>query len=83
MRGALKRLGYDQEGLDPMEQRYVALLRESAVPVPLGRLARMLGASAQTLVQHLEPHLFRQGLVQMTARGREAVGYAAFRSVGT
>lgn len=72
VRRALERLGYDKEGLDPTEQRYIATLRESTAPIPLGRLARMLGASARTLVEHLEPHLFRRGLVQMTARGREA-----------
>ncbi len=70
---ALTRLGYNAEGLEPAEQQYLAVLRASSEPIPLGRLARMLGASAQTLVQTLEPFLFRRGLVRMTARGRVAV----------
>jgi len=70
---ALTRLGYDREGLDPGEQRYLELLRASPAPVPLGRLARMLGQSARTLTAYVEPHLCRLGLVQVTARGRMAV----------
>jgi len=70
---ALGRLGYDREGLEPAEQRYLAILRQSPVPIPLGRLARMLGSSRRTLLRHLEPFLFRRGLVRMTARGRVAV----------
>ena len=83
VQGALRRLGYDGEALDPTEQRYLGLLRESAVPIPLGRLARMLGASARTLAEHLEPHLFRRGLVRMTAQGRQAVRLAPIAGYGT
>jgi len=69
---SLARMGYDDDGLDPMEQRYLALLHASRRPVPLGRLARMLGASVRTLIEHVEPFLFRRGLIQMTPRGRTA-----------
>ncbi|MDJ0974132.1 MAG: AAA family ATPase [Planctomycetota bacterium] len=69
----LDALGYDDRGLDPIEQRYLAELGRSRGPMPLGRLARILGASARTLVEHVEPYLFHLGLVQMTARGRLAV----------
>ncbi len=70
--GALTRLGYDPEGLDPTEHRYVEVLRESRTPVPLSRLSRMLGASPGTLVEHVEPYLFERGLVHMTLGGRAA-----------
>jgi len=70
--GALARLGYDRDGLAPAEQQYMAVLRESSDPIPLGRLARLLGSSARTLLRHLEPPLFRRGLVRMTPRGRTA-----------
>ena len=68
----LDRLGFDSEGLEPTEQRYLSLLRGSRHPVPLGRLARMLGTSARTLLEHVEPFLFRRGLVEMSERGRKA-----------
>jgi Holliday junction DNA helicase RuvB len=67
---ALARLGYDRQGLTPDDRRYLALLAQSRRPVPLGRLARMLGASPRTVETRLEPHLFRLGLVETTPRGR-------------
>ena len=70
---ALVRLGYDRDGLDPAEQRYLAVLRESPVPVPVGRLARLLGMTVRTLLRHLEPFLFHRDLVRVTPRGRVAV----------
>ena len=68
----LARLGYDEDGLDPLEQRYVEVLRESSRPVPLSRLARVLGTTTRTLIEHVEPWLFRCGLVRMTPAGRTA-----------
>lgn len=64
--------------LDPSERRYLALLRESRRPVPLGRLSRMLGTSMSTLIEHVEPFLFRRGLVHMTPSGREAANVRRF-----
>ena len=72
MERTLARLGYDEDGLDPLEQRYVEVLRESSRPVPLSRLARVLGTTTRTLIEHVEPWLFRCGLVQMTPGGRTA-----------
>ncbi len=74
---ALTCLGYDQDGLDATEQRYVEVLRQSRVPVPLSRLSRILGASPSTLLEHVEPHLFERGLVRMTIAGRTASPYLA------
>jgi Holliday junction DNA helicase RuvB len=69
----LTRLGYDALGLEPLEQRYVSLLRRSLAPVPIARLARVLGASVRTLLRDVEPILFRMGLLEVTPRGRTAV----------
>jgi Holliday junction DNA helicase RuvB len=66
----LDRLGFDAHGLEPLEQRYVSLLRRSLEPVPLARLARVLGASVRTLLRDVEPFLFRLGLLEVTPRGR-------------
>ena len=71
--GALGSLGYDESGLHVEERRYLDVLRGSPVPVPLHRLARLLGASARTLIEHLEPHLFHRDLVRATPRGRVAM----------
>ena len=68
----LARLGYDEDGLDLLEQRYLEALRESPTPVPLSRLARVLGTTPQTLIEHVEPWLFRCGLVRLTPGGRTA-----------
>jgi Holliday junction DNA helicase RuvB len=73
--GALARLGYDGEGLDQGERRYLQVLRESPVPVPLSRLARMLGTTPGALAEHVEPWLFLRGLVRMTPGGRTAGSY--------
>jgi Holliday junction DNA helicase RuvB len=69
---SLEGLGYDAEGLDPGERRYVELLRESPTPVPLSRLSRMLGVTPRTLIEHVEPWLFERDLVRMTRGGRAA-----------
>lgn len=66
----LARLGLDAEGLDLAEQRYLGLLRRSPAPVPLARLAGMLGESPRTLRECLEPSLVLRGLLRITTRGR-------------
>ncbi len=71
----LRALGYDDDGLEPAERRYLDVLRESRGPVSLSRLARMLGESPSTVSRHLEPRLFRRGLVHMTPHGRIAAIY--------
>ena len=67
---ALSRLGYDEHGLDAGEQRYLAVLGESPTPVPLSRLARALGTTPRSLVEHVEPWLFIRGFARMTPGGR-------------
>ena len=69
-RRMLERLGYDAAGLSAEERRYLGLLRRSRDPIPLGRLARMLGMSARTLLDDIEPWLCRWGLVRIGPRGR-------------
>jgi Holliday junction DNA helicase RuvB len=66
----LARLGFDQMGLEPLEQRYVAELRHRRGPVAVARLARVLGASVRTLLRDVEPFLFRRGLIEIGPGGR-------------
>jgi holliday junction DNA helicase RuvB len=69
----LLRLGYDAQGLAPLEQRYLALLQRLHRPVSLARLALTLGTDAQTLERFVEPRLFELGLIDVTPRGRVAL----------
>jgi Holliday junction DNA helicase RuvB len=67
----------DDQGLGPLEQKYLAALAEGASR--LNVLASMLGLPARTLAVVTEPFLIRAGLVvkddggrrQLTANGRE------------
>jgi Holliday junction DNA helicase RuvB len=69
---ALRNLGYDADDLDARERQYLALLRASPLPIPLSRLARALGTTAQTITECVEPWLFARGLVRTTLGGRVA-----------
>ena len=66
----LSLLGMDEDGLTELEQRYLATLVQASAPVPLRRLARLLGESPRTLAEDIEPELFRRRLVEMRPGGR-------------
>jgi len=68
----LTRLGYDEQGLAPLEQRYLTTLRATLRPVPLKRLAALLGAAVSTLLRDVETVLFGRGLIDVTPHGRIA-----------
>ncbi len=76
-----EQLGFDPEGRTRDERRYLTVLDRERVPVPLSRLARELGMSEKTIVERIEPFLFRRGYVRMTPRGREFVSRYAVRLV--
>ncbi len=40
------------------------------MPVPLSRLARTLGTTPRSLIEHVEPWLFTRGFARMTPGGR-------------
>ena len=71
----LHHMGYDAGGLDPGERRYLEVLRQSAAPVPLSRLACILGTTPRALMEHVEPWLFLSRFVRMTPAGREATSW--------
>jgi Holliday junction DNA helicase RuvB len=66
---ALKRLGIDEQGLDPLDRAYLEALAGHG-PVGLSRLAALLGVDAGVLLRDHEPHLFRLGLATTTPAGR-------------
>ena len=71
----LPALGVDRgEGppLLPDERRYLQILRSSRGPMSVRRIAGLLGTTVDTVVDLIEPHLFRHGLATTTPRGRMA-----------
>lgn len=75
--------GVDSLGFDPVEQRYLKLLKESQGPVRLNVLATHLGLPKQT-IEMFERDFIRLGLItkgdkgrSLTPKGMEHVGGAA------
>ena len=62
--------GVDGIGLDPLEQRYLRLLAESASPVRLNVLATTLGLPRRTIESVIEGELLRLGLISKESNGR-------------
>jgi Holliday junction resolvasome RuvABC ATP-dependent DNA helicase subunit len=63
----LRGLDYDADGLD---RGGGVLGAGRAGPVPLSRLARALGTTPRSLVEHVEPWLFLRGFARMMPGGR-------------
>jgi len=77
----LSELGYSEEGLSALEQRYLRILRDQCGPVSLHRLAQALGCPEATVKSGIEPRLSGEGLVLFTPRGRvPGAGYGSHRS---
>ncbi|QNN21764.1 AAA family ATPase [Planctomycetales bacterium ZRK34] len=62
--------GVDQLGLDPLEQRYLQVLKQSQGPVRLNILATKLGLPRQTIERIIESDLIRLGLIAKEDSGR-------------
>ncbi len=69
------------EGLDNLQQKYVALLKGG--PVRLNVLASALGVSPKVLTKTVEPFLIRAGLVLKDDAGRRALSDRGREIVGT
>ena len=61
--------GYDSLGFDPVEQRYLRLLKESQGPVRLNVIATHLGLPKQT-IEMFERDFIRLGLIAKSDKGR-------------
>ena len=62
--------GLDHLGLDPLEQRYLTILREAGQPVRLNVLATRLGLPRATIERVIESDLIRLGLISKDDSGR-------------
>jgi Holliday junction DNA helicase RuvB len=68
----LDRLRIDDDSLDPVDRKYLKLLRSRGRPVGLGQAARILGVDARMLERDHEPYLLRKDLMDVTPNGRVA-----------
>ena len=74
VRTALREHDIDPMGLEPVDRKVLSILEKARRPVALGRLAARAGLPIATLRDVVEPFLLRAGLIDVTARGRVAVG---------
>ena len=85
---ALKKLGYDEHGLDWFDRKVLTTVIDKfgGGPVGLDTLAAAVGEESHTLEDVVEPYLLREGFINRTPRGRVATERAFLhldRSPGT
>jgi len=67
----LRRLGVDEDGLDPTDRRILSLVAaQGGRPVGLKTIAVALGEEERTIEEVYEPYLIQRGLLMKTPRGR-------------
>ena len=66
----LDRLGIDDRGYDDKHRAYLRCLEVAGRPIGLKSLSMRLGIDVDTLQEEIEPTLMRDGLVEVTVRGR-------------
>jgi Holliday junction DNA helicase RuvB len=81
--GALRQLGVDELGLEPLDRRLleVVVAHFGGGPVGIQNLSVSLGEETDTLEDVVEPFLIQRGLLKRTPRGREATDLA-YRHLG-
>ncbi len=76
-------LDIDNQGLDPLDRRFLSIMVEKfeGGPVGIDNLAAALSEDRETLEDIVEPYLIQQGFLQRTPRGRTATA-AAYTHLG-
>lgn len=71
---ALTAMGVDEQGLDPLDRKYLLTIIDyyRGGPVGLNALAATLAEDAGTLEDVVEPYLLKIGFIIRTSRGRQA-----------
>jgi Holliday junction DNA helicase RuvB len=71
---SLKMLDIDELGLDNMDRQILLTIIDKFAggPVGLNNLSVAIGEESETIEDVYEPYLIQQGLIQRTARGRQA-----------
>jgi len=80
---ALGRMRVDQDGLDPMDRRFLETIVDKfgGGPVGIETLSAALSEEKSTLEDVYEPYLIQEGYVQRTPRGRVATP-KAYKHIG-
>lgn len=80
---ALHAMGVDEQGLDPMDRKYLLTIIDyyRGGPVGLNALAATLAEDSGTLEDVVEPYLLKIGFIIRTSRGRQATE-RAYRHLG-
>jgi Holliday junction DNA helicase RuvB len=75
---ALHAMGVDEQGLDPMDRKYLMTIIDyyRGGPVGLNALAATLAEDSGTLEDVVEPYLLKIGFIIRTSRGRQATDRA-------
>ncbi len=76
VRQVCARIGVDDEGLDPLARRMLAILCEKSKPVGLQAIAAQLGEALETVQDCVEPYLLSHGFIEREAAGRVATSKA-------
>lgn len=71
---ALKTSGIDSDGTSDSDNKYLHVLQSSFEPVGIKTLVSMTGIDEDTILNNIEPFLFRMGKIKKTPRGRVLSG---------
>jgi Holliday junction DNA helicase RuvB len=67
---ALTQLGIDQQGLDPLDRRYLAIVAER--PIGIEAISAELAEDRRTIEDGIEPFLMQAGFIKRGNKGRHA-----------
>lgn len=81
--GYFEAMGIDSDGLTPLDRAVLDALVRAGRPISLNTLAAMVQESPATLRDVVEPALIAAGRMEITPKGRQAVGALMGGSRGT
>ena len=74
---ALEMQGIDENGLNPIDRRYIEVLKNlpKGSAIGVNTLCSALSVDKQTIEQKIEPYLIQQGYIGRTPKGRVLLDY--------
>ena len=74
---ALKMQGIDENGLNPIDRDYIAVLKNlpKGSAIGVNTLCSSLSIDRQTIEQKIEPYLIRCGYIDRTSKGRVLINH--------
>ena len=76
---AFDSLEIDDNGLTPVDHRYLEALLAANRPLSLSTVSAMIGETPVVVRDTIEPYLLRLGRIAITSKGRELLGVASSR----